>query len=213
MEDDYARDVMGQTASGEYGLPYLLDALTAHRLNAVFFVESLHASALGGKLLQRTRARRAPPTRTFSSTSIPNGLAEMTSIDLPSPYRQNLGDFNLADQTRIVREALATAAAGGPAWWRCAPEPGRQRRHRVRCQSGGTGMDFSFDLREPARPNTRLTMGRDAGQARRAPVRPYRWLVSRTIPATSGTCNSRRCRLLNSSMRCSAPNGSSGRTL
>src|SRR5205823_12616288 len=53
MEDDYARDVMGRTPSGDYGLPYLLESLAAHRLNAVFFVESLHASALGGALLQR----------------------------------------------------------------------------------------------------------------------------------------------------------------
>src|SRR5258707_5399860 len=54
MEDDYARDILGQTVTGAYGLPYLLDSLSSHRLNAIFFVESLHASALGGKLLERT---------------------------------------------------------------------------------------------------------------------------------------------------------------
>ncbi len=116
MEDDYARDVMGQTASGEYGLPYLLKSLAAHRLNAVFFVESLHASALGGKLLQRTVRTLRAADQDVQLHVHTEWLSEPMAVELPRPYRQNLGDFDRADQTRIVRAALGNLrAAGGPA--------------------------------------------------------------------------------------------------
>jgi hypothetical protein len=48
MEEHYAQDILGRTATADYGLRYLLDLLSQHRLNAIFFVESLHASALRG---------------------------------------------------------------------------------------------------------------------------------------------------------------------
>jgi hypothetical protein len=111
MEGDYARDVMGQTASGDYGLPYLLDSLAAHRLNAVFFVESLHASALGEDLLQRTVRTIRTADQDVQLHVHTEWLSEVTSATLPRPYRQNLGDFNLADQTVIVREGLRNLRA------------------------------------------------------------------------------------------------------
>jgi len=111
MEDDYARDVMGRTSSGDYGLPYLLESLVAHRLNAVFFVESLHASALGGALLQRmVRSIRAADQDVQLHVHT-EWLSELTAVNLPQPYRQNLGDFNRAEQTAIVREALGNLRA------------------------------------------------------------------------------------------------------
>jgi hypothetical protein len=113
MEYDYARDVMGRTATGDYGLPYLLDSLASHRLNAVFFVESLHASALGGALLQRmVRIIRAADQEVQLHVHT-EWLSELMSVNLPRPYRQNLGDFNLAHQTNIVREALGNLRAAG----------------------------------------------------------------------------------------------------
>lgn len=115
MEDDYARDVVGRTASGDYGLPYLLDSLAAYRLNAVFFVESLHASALGGALLQRMVRTIRAADQDVQLHVHTEWLSEVTSVTLPRPHRQNLGDFNLGDQTDIVREALGNLrAAGGP---------------------------------------------------------------------------------------------------
>jgi hypothetical protein len=115
FEDIYARDIVGQTATGDYGLPYLLDSLSHHQLNGVFFVESLHASALGGKLLERTVRSIRSAEQDIQLHVHTEWLSEMTSLNLPSPYRQNLGDFNLADQTTIVREALRNLrAAGGP---------------------------------------------------------------------------------------------------
>ena len=113
LEDDYARDVMGHTASGDYGLPYLLDSLAAHHLNAVFFVESLHASALGGALLQRMVRTIRAADQDVQLHVHTEWLSEVTSVALPRPYRQNLGDFNLADQTDIVREALRNMRAAG----------------------------------------------------------------------------------------------------
>jgi hypothetical protein len=113
MEDDYARDILGRTATADYGLPYLLDSLSHHRLNAVFFVESLHASALGGKLLERTVRTIRAGNQDVQLHVHTEWLAEMLALDLPRPYRQNLGDFNRADQTHIVREAFGNLRAAG----------------------------------------------------------------------------------------------------
>jgi hypothetical protein len=148
FEADYAQDILGQTATGNYGLPYLLDSLSHHQLNAVFFVESLHASALGGKLLERTvRALRAAD-QDIQLHVHTEWLAEVMSLDLPSPYRQNLGDFNRADQTHIVREALGNLrAAGGPSVVALrAGNLGGSADTVYAAKAAGLAWDMSFDL-------------------------------------------------------------------
>ena len=115
IEDDYARDILGQTATGDYGLFYLLDSLSKHELNAIFFVESLHASALGGKLLEHTVRAISDADQEIQLHVHPEWLSEMTLPNLPSSYRQNLGDFNVAGPDNIIRTALSNLrAAGGP---------------------------------------------------------------------------------------------------
>ncbi|MBJ6723680.1 polysaccharide deacetylase family protein [Geomesophilobacter sediminis] len=52
--DDYARDIQGTTASGDFGIGYQLDTFREHGLKAVFFVESLFASVTGIEHLQQT---------------------------------------------------------------------------------------------------------------------------------------------------------------
>jgi len=148
LEDDYARDVMGQTASGDHGLPYLLDSLAAHRLNAVFFVESLHASALGGALLQRMVRTIRAANQDVQLHVHTEWLSEVTSATLPRPYRQNLGDFNLADQTDIVRQALGNLrAAGAPGVVALrAGNLGGNQNTVYAAKASGLTWDMSLDL-------------------------------------------------------------------
>jgi len=148
IQDDYAQDILGQTATGDYGLPYLLDSLTCHQLNAVFFVESLHASALGGQLLERTVRTIHAAEQDIQLHVHTEWLTEMMSIDLPSPYRQNLGDFKLADQTTIVRQALRNlrAAGGQNVVALRAGNMGGSAETVYAAKAAGLLWDMSFDL-------------------------------------------------------------------
>src|SRR5436190_1413995 len=47
IEADYAHCILGKSDEGEFGLPFMLQMLQRNSLRAVFFVESLFASALG----------------------------------------------------------------------------------------------------------------------------------------------------------------------
>jgi hypothetical protein len=148
MEDDYARDILGQTATGDFGLPYLLDSLSFHQLNAVFFVESLHASALGGKLLERTVRTIRAAGQDIQLHVHTEWLSEIMSRDLPITYRQNLGDFNLTEQTKIIREALGNLrAAGGPSIVALrAGNMGGSADTVYAAKAAGLAWDMSFDL-------------------------------------------------------------------
>src|SRR5436190_17940699 len=53
LREAYETCVMGRTAAGDYGLPFLLEDLRRHDLKAVFFVESLAADAGAKDLLQQ----------------------------------------------------------------------------------------------------------------------------------------------------------------
>ena len=49
----FERDVLGRTATGEFGLPFQIKLLNSYGLKAVFFVESLAASFIGLEMLAR----------------------------------------------------------------------------------------------------------------------------------------------------------------
>src|SRR5262249_11015926 len=48
----YERCILGATDRGEFGLRYQLDLLNRHGLRATFFVEPLHAAAVGDRWLK-----------------------------------------------------------------------------------------------------------------------------------------------------------------
>lgn len=110
---DYERDILGRTDTGDYGLPYLLNSLSRHDLKAVFFVESLHASTLCPDPLRRTVRMIRAAEQDIQLHVHTEWLSEITSCALPSPYRQNMRDFNVSDQTRLIRVALRNLQAAG----------------------------------------------------------------------------------------------------
>src|SRR6267378_2689851 len=53
LERDLLRDFYGVTPQGEFGVPFQIDLIDAHKLKAVFFVDGLLASAAGPAPLQQ----------------------------------------------------------------------------------------------------------------------------------------------------------------
>jgi hypothetical protein len=113
LQEDYERCILGRTSSGDYGLPFLLETLCQHDLKGVFFVESLYASAVGHAFLERTvrlihSAGQEPQLHVHTEW-----LSEVAARDLPRTYRQNLRDFNVDEQSAVIRHALANLRAAG----------------------------------------------------------------------------------------------------
>jgi hypothetical protein len=52
--DNYARCVLGRHRHGAHGIGYQIEALNAHGLKGVFFIEALHTAVLGDEFLART---------------------------------------------------------------------------------------------------------------------------------------------------------------
>src|SRR5262245_45383963 len=52
----YGHCILGETTDGERGLPYQLAMLNRYGLRATFFVETLHAAAIGSRWLEKTIA-------------------------------------------------------------------------------------------------------------------------------------------------------------
>lgn len=53
----FERDVLGRTAAGDFGIEYQMNVLDRHGLRGVFFVEALHADAIGAPFLRDTVQR------------------------------------------------------------------------------------------------------------------------------------------------------------
>lgn len=146
-EDAYARDVLGRTSAGEYGVPYMLDTLDRHGLHGVFFIESMSASALGGTLLERCVRSVADAGHDVQLHVHTEWLAEAPLPGLQHAYRQNLGDFSLDDQTEIIRAGAANLrAAGAPDVMALrAGNLGGNGDTPTAARRAGLSLDMSFD--------------------------------------------------------------------
>src|SRR5512144_2804050 len=53
-DEEFRRDILGETTMGSFGVPFQLEVLSEHGLRAVYFVEALAASVVGLDTLKRT---------------------------------------------------------------------------------------------------------------------------------------------------------------
>jgi hypothetical protein len=113
LDESYRRGVLGRTASGDYGLPYLLQSLRRHNLHGVFFVESLSSSAIGDAWLRRTVSQIVDEGQEVQLHLHTEWLSDVAMPGLPLKPRQNLSDFRLEEQTAIVRYGLAKLRDAG----------------------------------------------------------------------------------------------------
>ena len=123
-------DIYGSTAEGEYGLRYQLYTLDQYALKAVFFVEALFGSVVGLRPLGEI-------VRLIEDRGQEVGLHVHTEWLrlMNTPYRsnngagQNIKDFTVDEQTRIIAQGLKNLSACGAS--------------RVRSfRAGNTGANF-----------------------------------------------------------------------
>jgi len=148
IDQDYENCIMGKTKTGMYGLPFILDTLEQNELKAVFFVESLSASALGSSHLEKTVQMIQAQGQEVQLHVHTEWLSELEAPGLPRAHRQNLGDFSRAEQTSIVRHArenLLAAGASEVVALRAGNMGGNRDTPFAACAAGLT-IDMSFDL-------------------------------------------------------------------
>ena len=113
LDADYEQCVLGTTYSGDYGLPFILNTLRAHELKAVFFIEALHASATGIRTLANSIRLIQGAGQEVQLHVHTEWLSQIDSADLPKKHRANLGDFDLREQTAIIKQAYKNLRAAG----------------------------------------------------------------------------------------------------
>jgi hypothetical protein len=146
-EEAYERSVLGRTPSGDYGLRYLLQGLRSHNLHGVFFVEPLYSVVLGDASLRRTVREIVDEGHEVQLHVHTEWLSDFEMPGLPPKHRQNLGDYNLEQQTTVVRNGLALLRnAGAPSISALrAGNMGGNRDTPFAARAAGLSLDMSFD--------------------------------------------------------------------
>jgi hypothetical protein len=143
---DYEECILGRTSSGDYGLPFMLDILATHRLNAIFFVEALYASARPMQLLERTVSMIRAAGQEVQLHVHTEWLSDITAPDLPCRHRRNLGEFSLQEQIAIIKHAHVNLQnAGARAIALRAGNMGASFDTPFAAQAAGLSLDMSFD--------------------------------------------------------------------
>jgi len=113
LADEFRRDILGETRRGAFGLPYQLERLNAHRLKAVFFVESLFACAVGPELLRRIVAMIQDAGHEVQLHVHAEWLYWMEQPFVAPRPGDHIRMYPLAEQTEIIARALANLRAAG----------------------------------------------------------------------------------------------------
>jgi hypothetical protein len=109
----FDRYVIGATATGNFGLPFIFDVLRQHRLKGVFFVESLFASAVGIEPLRNIVGLCNAAMQQVQLHAHTEWLSDIDVPGLPRPYRQNIREFAFEEQLVILQQALKNLTAAG----------------------------------------------------------------------------------------------------
>ena len=147
LDAAYDQCILGRTAMGDYGLPYLLQSLRRHGLHGVFFVESLSSFAIGAASLRRTVGDILDAGQEVQLHLHTEWLSDVVAPRLALKHRQNISDFSLEDQTTIVRYGLASlrdAGAHNVTAMR-AGNMGGNVHTPIAARAAGLRLDMSFD--------------------------------------------------------------------
>ena len=114
LSEDYERDILGRTRSGEFGLRFQLDMLNAHRLKAVFFIEALSVRVAGPSYLARTVSLVCKHRQDAQLHVHTEWLQWMKDSPLAEGRTgQNLHCFTVAEQGVLLSEAARNLRNAG----------------------------------------------------------------------------------------------------
>ena len=147
LEDNFAQSIIGRSGDRQFGIHYQMDRLDAFGLKAVFFVDPMPALVVGGADLVR---RIVDPILTRGHDVQLHLHTEWLAFAdrSPTPGRtgQNMADFTLMDQVRIIaagRELLMAAGAPAPTAFRAGNYGANDDTLRALTHFG-IGYDSSF---------------------------------------------------------------------
>ena len=103
---EIAREIDGDTADGQFGLAYQLGILDTFGLRAVFFVESLFASAIGLDPLRRIVGMIQDRGHEVQLHLHPEWLSFVTSSILTLGPRPYLKDYTEDEQTLLIARGI-----------------------------------------------------------------------------------------------------------
>lgn len=111
----YRRYVIGRSRHGDYALPHTLDVLARHGIRAVFFVEPMFAGRFGIEYLARIVELIRGAGQEIQLHLHPEWTDEIASPPVPNvaTKRQNLNDYDVAEQTALIDYGLRMLRAAG----------------------------------------------------------------------------------------------------
>ena len=98
LQEDFARDYLGVTATGHFGVPYQLQQFNSFGLTASFFVEALHECVVGSHWLRQMVDDIQASGQEVQLHIHPEWLKWASNADLPRPRGSNMKDFNAEEQ-------------------------------------------------------------------------------------------------------------------
>jgi hypothetical protein len=113
LQRDIKRDIYGETPAGAFGLTYHLRVLKEARLKAVFFVESLFASAVGLTPLRQIVELILEDGHEVQLHLHPEWLEWMPEPPVEAVGRSLIREFTADEQTRLVETARRNLELAG----------------------------------------------------------------------------------------------------
>jgi hypothetical protein len=112
-EEEFRRDILGETPRGAFGVPFQLELLGAHGLRGVYFVEALAASVVGPETLRRTVELIQGAGQEVALHLHTEWLRVEPNRILPGRRGANIRDFTLEEQRALLGRAKANLIAAG----------------------------------------------------------------------------------------------------
>jgi hypothetical protein len=106
LSDDISRDIYGVTRDGEFGLPFQLKLFNSYGLKAVFFVESLFASAVGLNPLFKIVKLIQEAGQEIQLHIHTEWLAKMEKSILPDRTGRDIRNFSEDDQAFLISKGI-----------------------------------------------------------------------------------------------------------
>jgi hypothetical protein len=113
LATEFRRDILGETKRGAFGIPYQLERLNAHRIKAVFFVESLFACAVGPEPLRRIVGMIQDAGHEVQLHVHAEWLMWMPEPFVPPKKGDHIRMYTREEQKDILARALANLRTAG----------------------------------------------------------------------------------------------------
>lgn len=105
--------IRGETASGDYGVPFQIEMLNRNGLKATYFVEALFAGKAGAGHLRDIVRLVQDGGHEVQLHAHTEWLRELSDPDLPARFQQHIRQFSEDEQTRIIARGVANLRQAG----------------------------------------------------------------------------------------------------